>query len=154
MACLHFDDNNNALTNSHHRQPIFGHRNSISDHGDKQTRVRRSENTSEKCIPGTRWKQDCNSCWCTEAGFGACTLMGCLHFDISNQQTLRKKRSSSDTASTTMSPTRQRKTSSSANEKKCEQGTTWMNDCNRCRCTRGGHAACTRMMCIEKETII
>lgn len=31
-----------------------------------------------ECIPGTRWKSDCNNCWCSENGFAACTLKGCL----------------------------------------------------------------------------
>jgi Pacifastin inhibitor (LCMII) len=30
------------------------------------------------CVPGARWKQDCNWCWCAENGFAACTLKGCL----------------------------------------------------------------------------
>lgn len=28
-------------------------------------------------MPGSRWKNDCNDCWCTETGFSACTLKGC-----------------------------------------------------------------------------
>lgn len=153
MACLHLDDKNNGLTNSHQRQPTFRHtvsRNSIQEHGDKHTRERRSDNDSDKCIPGARWKQDCNSCWCTETGISACTLMGCLHFDDKIQRfdpptSNRRKRSSSGT---TRHPN-----SWPGNEEKCTHGMTWMNKCNRCRCFKG-HAACTRMMCVEKEGVV
>ena len=31
-----------------------------------------------QCVPGTHWKQECNSCWCSDNGFAACTLKGCL----------------------------------------------------------------------------
>lgn len=30
------------------------------------------------CVAGTRWKQECNWCWCSDNGFAACTLKGCL----------------------------------------------------------------------------
>lgn len=33
---------------------------------------------ANECIPGTRWQQDCNWCYCTSNGIGACTLRGCL----------------------------------------------------------------------------
>ncbi|XP_053671055.1 pacifastin-like protease inhibitor cvp4 isoform X2 [Anopheles nili] len=36
-------------------------------------------------------------------------------------------------------------------EEKCEPGTAFMEDCNRCRCTAEGVKACTRRMCPPNE---
>ncbi len=153
MGCLQFDDNSNSLTNIHHRHTSFGQpasRNSIQEYSDKHSRVRRSAGVSEnECIPGTSWKEDCNSCGCTETGYAVCTLKRCLHFgnDMSLLPTNnRRKRSTSDTATRSQN-------SVSENEKNCKHGTTWMNSCNRCRCF-GGRAACTRMRCYDRETNI
>lgn len=159
MACLHLDNNNNELTNNQHRQSHFGHKDTRKyiphDDSDNHNRIRRSDTNSPDCIPGTTWKQDCNSCWCTETGIAACTLMGCLHLPPFNNNNakgfdpiirIRRKRSSSGT---TTNRTRFQN-SLPENERNCKHGTTWMKSCNRCRCF-GGRAACTRMMCLEKE---
>lgn len=37
------------------------------------------------CIPGTRWKQECNWCSCGDNGFAFCTLKGCLGPNWSKQ---------------------------------------------------------------------
>lgn len=34
----------------------------------------------QECVPGTRFKIDCNNCHCTEAGIVACTKKGCISF--------------------------------------------------------------------------
>lgn len=148
MACLHFNDNIHAIADRHNKQTLLKPAGSPnSEDVEQHNRVRRSENTSSKCTPGTRWKQDCNDCWCTETGVGVCTLMGCLHFDnnIKPHTSDRRRRSSSDT----LVPTRFH-TSQPENEKKCTPGTTWMNNCNRCRCI-AGRAGCTRMMCLGQR---
>ncbi|KAK7867493.1 hypothetical protein R5R35_004501 [Gryllus longicercus] len=31
-----------------------------------------------KCVPGTTWKLDCNTCHCTDSGISICTALGCL----------------------------------------------------------------------------
>lgn len=36
-------------------------------------------------------------------------------------------------------------------EEKCEPGTTFMEDCNKCRCGPDGQKACTRKMCPPNE---
>lgn len=36
--------------------------------------------------------------------------------------------------------------------RECEPGTTFKRDCNTCRCTPSGLAACTRKMCIHMPT--
>uniref|UniRef100_A0A182IVT8 Uncharacterized protein n=1 Tax=Anopheles atroparvus TaxID=41427 RepID=A0A182IVT8_ANOAO len=36
-------------------------------------------------------------------------------------------------------------------EEKCVPGTTFMEDCNRCRCSSDGQKACTRKMCPPNE---
>ncbi|XP_063234905.1 protease inhibitors-like [Bacillus rossius redtenbacheri] len=38
------------------------------------------------CVPNTTWKQDCNTCFCSENGQAACTLMGCI--SLPNNQPL------------------------------------------------------------------
>lgn len=53
-----------------------------------------------ECVPGTRWKNECNNCWCSETGYAACTLMGCLkkheHFNIGGRNNNRVKRQVGD----------------------------------------------------------
>lgn len=33
---------------------------------------------TDTCVPGTSWRQDCNTCRCTPAGGAACTKKHCL----------------------------------------------------------------------------
>jgi hypothetical protein len=53
------------------------------------------------CEPGTTWKDDCNTCFCSENGFAACTLMGCIH---SSHRLKRQTGSSSDKKSNNAAP--------------------------------------------------
>lgn len=154
MACL----NNNALPYEQHRQTIRGSThssNSILEHSDKHARRRRAIDNNGKCIPGSHWREDCNTCSCSETGFSSCTYKACLHFNneikpfISN----RRRRSSSTVSSTPSTPgTTTFLDSPPPENEKCKHGTIWMNECNRCRCMRG-HSACTRMMCYKEKNI-
>lgn len=33
-----------------------------------------------ECVPGTKFKIDCNYCHCTDTGIAACTQKGCIPF--------------------------------------------------------------------------
>lgn len=152
MECSPFD-RNTPITDRPNVQSNLARtvsRNSITEQGDKHTRVRRSEDVSEKCTPGTTWKNDCNTCWCTDSGISACTIKGCLHVENNIVPfTLKVNNRTKRSYSGATTPTRFH-SSYPENEEKCKHGTTWMDDCNRCRCF-GGRAACTRMMCTKEK---
>ena len=77
-----------------------------------------------KCVPHSKFMDDCNTCTCDDSGVLArCTAMAC---DPSE----RTKRN--------------------VNEK-CVPGTTWEDDCNQCRCEANGVGSCTRMMCTDAK---
>lgn len=70
-----------------------------------------------------------NRCSCHENGFSSCTLMLCLNTnEVEGIEGVkdRKKRFI---------------------EEKCVPGTTFKRDCNTCRCTASGIAACTKKGC-------
>uniref|UniRef100_A0A224XR41 Putative serine protease inhibitor i/ii n=1 Tax=Panstrongylus lignarius TaxID=156445 RepID=A0A224XR41_9HEMI len=75
------------------------------------------------CTPGTTWKVDCNTCFCSETGYIGCTLRGCLSPYI---WPLKDK-------------------------KLCTPGTTWKEDCNTCFCSETGHVGCTLMACLSDQ---
>ncbi|KAG4080125.1 hypothetical protein HA402_008196 [Bradysia odoriphaga] len=116
--------------------------NSIHENNGKHSRVRRADDDDDtSCIPGTTvatWKRGCNTCWCTDAGNVACTIMRCTHVgDIvrpSNAAINNRQRRSNRSSTNTVS------------ELPCKNGTRWFMKCNSCRCLNG-HAACTRMRC-------
>jgi hypothetical protein len=79
-----------------------------------------------KCQPGTSYKMDCNTCYCSETGIPICTLIECLHeVDVY------------------------------AEDYKCQPHTSFTHPdgCNTCFCNDDGKTGgCTKMMC-EKIAI-
>jgi hypothetical protein len=90
---------------------------------------------------GTRWQEDCNTCWC-ERGRRHCTKAGCqppwvrLHFEgMAREEAKRRKE--------------EREMHQAAGRRVCEEGedgTQWHEDCNRCWCSRG-FRVCTKNVC-------
>jgi len=150
MGCSGFNNNNHNQL-----RPNTNFVNLNTQHREPQNRLRRSENNIEEvqqstppttnCEPGTRWKKDCNTCFCTETGVGVCTLMGCLNFVFKPHSQLTSNRNRRSSSSMTRA-----QNSTIGNETKCKHGTFRMEECNRCRCLRGRYA-CTRMMCPPGE---
>jgi hypothetical protein len=97
---------------------------------DKTNTTTDSNPKPTQCEPGTNWKEDCNSCWCTEHGRSACTLMACSSHEVSKRSTLELN---------VYSP-----------EFKCEpnQSFTHPDGCNNCKCGPEGFTShCTRKNC-------
>ncbi|XP_042235032.1 von Willebrand factor-like [Homarus americanus] len=70
------------------------------------------------CVPGSRWMNECNWCFCNDKGVGACTEKGCF-------------------------PEYEHE----LGEKFCENGSIWRRDsCNWCECVGDG-AICTHHNC-------
>lgn len=90
---------------------------------------------------GTRWQEDCNTCWC-DRGHRACTKAYCqppwvrLHFEgMAREEAERRKE--------------EREMHRAAGRRVCEEGeagTQWREDCNRCWCSRG-FRVCTENVC-------
>lgn len=90
----------------------------------------------EKCEPGTTWKDDCNSCFCTENGVAGCTLKRC------------------PPPSTTSNPVVKYKSYYTENEVndvnfRCQPGKSFTVECNTCGCDEHGKVSwCTLAGCI------
>lgn len=157
---------------------LLRHRRHISEttrsHNEYQRSDRNTKNSptilpstprTPSCVAGTRWKEDCNSCWCLATGASACTRMRCPNFTIvtneNGERTVslnsiqerggkhsRVRRSVTSWIPGVKSGSAIRNLQKRSNyvEKSCENGSTWMWKCNRCHCVNG-HAACTRMRC-------
>ncbi|XP_049839474.1 protease inhibitors-like [Schistocerca gregaria] len=88
----------------------------------------------KECTPGETKKEDCNSCFCSDAGIWGCTRMACLSWQTASTP--------SDTA------TRVRRS-----ERQCTPNTTFKKDCNTCYCNSDGTAAlCTAKGCLSRST--
>ncbi|CRK97515.1 CLUMA_CG010904, isoform A [Clunio marinus] len=136
------------------------------DSSASQNKFRRqTQNTIEsvsggQCIPGAKWMDQCNRCWCSKNGYAACTRMFCpgsspvniplkpapgfgneliKSGDNSNKLIFRRKREASEKALNT-------------NKNRCEPKTSWNDDCNHCFCSDNGIAICTLMVCINTDT--
>jgi hypothetical protein len=101
-----------------------------------------------QCTPGTRWKEHCNNCWCTETGFAACTLRGCLsnfpNFATINHESRRLRRQAIEPIYT-------------ENDLKdpnfrCTPSYSFKLECNTCWCSADGRTPryCTRIACKPK----
>lgn len=123
-------------------------RSDLRDH-----RTRNSLDTStEHCVPGSRWKNDCNSCWCSESGVAACTLMACLHFGDNNnglttnhqiQPTFRHTISRNSILDQNDKLSRVRR----SDFVKCIPGTIFTQDCYVCLCTETSVEICNPRRC-------
>lgn len=88
------------------------------------------------CTAGAVFKEECNTCTCDSSGtLARCTTMAC-------DPNERHKRSEPNEDAT----------DDHTEKKVCEPGTSWMEDCNRCRCSKSGtNVACTRMRCWPED---
>lgn len=128
---------------------------------DKTDAATTTEIPSDTCVPGKRWKNDCNWCYCTETGISLCTLRGCLtkadlptvQIDI-NQ--VKKKRQAIDKYHPT-SGVEVIYTLEDLNDPNfsCTPSLSFKVDCNTCWCAADGKRArfCTRIGCTTKSPI-
>ncbi|XP_071535853.1 uncharacterized protein [Panulirus ornatus] len=109
-----------------------------------------------KCLPGSRWKDKCNWCSCTETGIGICSKKACLPdyveeagepvclgnsgwtFDDCNWCHCRSG-----------VPGCTKKMCPKQDQAQCVEGTTYNKDCNTCRCSNGMEI-CTLMSCLPE----
>lgn len=109
------------------------------------------------CKPGSTWKVDCNTCFCTNGGVGACTKMACLPKqkralrecvpftswnDGCNDCTCSKDGHPACTEKFCLTP---------QPIARCVPGTSRRVDCNSCRCTQSGVEICTQRACLPRN---
>lgn len=92
--------------------------------------------TSQDCVPGETWKEDCNSCRCLPSRQAACTMARCI--------------SRREVGGAAPSPT---PALGGDGERRCTTGDVWKDDCNTCRCGPSGLPACTKMRCIKLDEL-
>lgn len=61
--------------------PNERHKRSASDEVADSHKKNLPVTPGNQCVPGTTWKEDCNTCFCSESGYAGCTLMGCFSLD-------------------------------------------------------------------------
>ena len=106
-----------------------------------------------ECIPGTRWQEDCNWCYCTSTGIGACTLRGCLgkislpgsaiNHSLRKRQTINQYQpTSGGEVIYTLEDIQDPKFT-------CTPSLSFKVDCNTCWCAADGKRPryCTRIAC-------
>ena len=91
-----------------------------------------SETPGKKCEPGTSWQEDCNFCFCLDAGVGACTRKLCNGVGYELFSTAEKPKVPSGN--------------------QCLPGSTWKSQCNSCICSDNGLPACTTALCPGYES--
>lgn len=118
------------------------------------------QKSEDQCVPGTRWKEDCNMCFCTSTGLAACTLRGCLgkvnlptiKIDINHA---RRKRQAINQYKPT-ADIEKVYTFEDLNDPNfsCTPSLSFKVDCNTCWCAADGKRPrfCTRVACIPKVT--
>lgn len=102
------------------------------------------------CVPGTRFKQDCNTCYCTSTGMALCTLRGCLtvtpNIPVINQEGIlpREKRQLPERVYTLNDLNDPNFT--------CTPSHSFKLECNTCWCSANGRTPryCTRIACNPK----
>lgn len=102
-------------------------------------RVKRSR-TDKNCTPGTVFKSEdgCNTCFCTDDGHTACTLMACLP----NEPQQKQKRETLP----------QSEIAPGAPGFSCEPKSSFKYQCNTCLCSDDGKmAGCTFKYCVPGE---
>ncbi|XP_064098915.1 balbiani ring protein 3-like isoform X2 [Macrobrachium nipponense] len=77
-----------------------------------------------RCTNGSRYRDECNWCSCSESGFAMCTMMGCTPEIMERFK----------------------------NEPECIGDARWMRDCNWCNCLNG-NAVCTLKECMPEFDI-
>ena len=103
---------------------------------------KRSVTTQNECKPGERWKVDCNDCFCTETGIGACTLRGCLGPHYSSHHRVPVVPSTAIRSFTVEE--------FNADDFECTPHEYFKLECNSCKCGSGGRTArCTKKACIN-----
>nr|AAC64661.1 pacifastin light chain precursor [Pacifastacus leniusculus] len=113
-----------------------------------------------QCVPGSRWKKDCNWCSCTETAIGMCTLIGCLNYEPKPGEAVCTDGSkwkddcnwctcNNGSASCTEKLCQYKPDGSLPDNDMCVPGSRWKDECNWCWCEANGAAPCTRMGCSE-----
>jgi len=94
----------------------------VGDSSRGQPVTQCEDSLGNKRSPGESWKDDCNTCGCSNDGHVMCTLILC--------------------------PAAQSQCSDSQGNKKLP-GEAWKEDCNTCRCGTNGKSLCTQRFCID-----
>ncbi|XP_050090061.1 kielin/chordin-like protein [Anopheles aquasalis] len=120
---------------------------------------------SEQCVPGTTFKEDCNTCRCGENGLKACTRKMCTSVEavVADEPYARNDNtttttngsnggSSSSTTESITSADEKEEVAEHTNGQVCTPNEIKMKDCNRCRCANNGIGwFCTRKACPPRE---
>uniref|UniRef100_A0A2M4A037 Putative serine protease inhibitor i/ii n=1 Tax=Anopheles triannulatus TaxID=58253 RepID=A0A2M4A037_9DIPT len=114
---------------------------------------------SEQCVPGTTFKEDCNTCRCGENGLKACTRKQCTSVETvaADEPYARNENTTSDGGSSTTtesitSADEKEEVAEHTNGQVCTPNEIKMKDCNRCRCANNGIGwFCTRKACPPRE---
>lgn len=123
------------------------------------------------CTPGESWKDDCNTCTCTNTGQAACTLALCLRKRAADeapaaglaegQDCTPNARWMPDDCNTCICNSDGKAAACSlvgcvnstapATRRTCSPGAMWRESCNVCWCSDNGQAACTLKGCLDNE---
>uniref|UniRef100_A0A2M3YXR6 Putative serine protease inhibitor i/ii n=1 Tax=Anopheles braziliensis TaxID=58242 RepID=A0A2M3YXR6_9DIPT len=113
---------------------------------------------SEQCVPGTTFKEDCNTCRCGENGLKACTRKMCPSVEtvVADEPYARNDNTTGTTGSSTTesitSADEKEEVAEHTNGQVCTPNEIKMKDCNRCRCANNGIGwFCTRKSCPPRE---
>uniref|UniRef100_A0A182FLI3 Pacifastin domain-containing protein n=1 Tax=Anopheles albimanus TaxID=7167 RepID=A0A182FLI3_ANOAL len=112
---------------------------------------------SEQCVPGTTFKEDCNTCRCGENGLKACTRKMCTTVEavVADEPYARNDNATTTGSTTTESITsadEKEEVAEHTNGQVCTPNEIKMKDCNRCRCANNGIGwFCTRKACPPRE---
>lgn len=101
--------------------------------------------SSHECVPGSRFKNDCNWCFCTDTGLAVCTLKGC---GIQRPILIEKNRQRRQAASAAAEKVYTQEEIQNPNFT-CTPSYSFKVDCNTCWCAADGKRPryCTRIAC-------
>ncbi|XP_052862486.1 uncharacterized protein LOC128269148 [Anopheles cruzii] len=106
---------------------------------------------TEKCVPGTTFKEDCNTCRCAHDGRKACTRKVCPPHEqeLSDESVVRVEPNHNETI---VAGDEKDEVHLQTNGQVCTPNEIKMKECNRCRCANNGIGwFCTRRACPPRE---
>ncbi|XP_058054457.1 uncharacterized protein LOC131206084 [Anopheles bellator] len=106
---------------------------------------------TEKCVPGTTFKEDCNTCRCAHDGRKACTRKVCPPHEqeLSDESVARAEPNHNETIA---AGDEKDEVHLQTNGQVCTPNEIKMKECNRCRCANNGIGwFCTRRACPPRE---
>lgn len=139
---------------------------------NQNLRHKRQSPAEDKCIPGTSWKNDCNTCFCSDtggdrsaimficliylasnlSGIAACTLKGCIRSSV---HVPRQPPTYAPVAAQSQVVTRRTVTFREYDDPSftCEPSEFFKLECNNCKCGPDGKSAvrCTKKRCFDGE---